>query len=333
MELSTREHVLELLKQDKGQWLSGQALCGRLGISRSAVWKQICALKESGYTIDSSTRKGYRLLSEPDVLLPDAIRSGLKTRFLGRGRIHYRSEVDSTNNLAKELAGRGANEGTLAVAEKQLKGRGRRNRSWYSPEGDGLYFSMILRPALHPTEAHKLTIIAAVALAEAVNKTTELNAGIKWPNDLLIEGRKIAGILTEINADPDHIDYAVLGIGLNVLTSDFPETLTSTSTSIYMETGKRISKVVLLQKILTEFEKLYVDGLGEGFKNIINQYRNMSIVLGRQISVDYAGSNFSGIAEAIDDDGRLVIRSEKNRRTTIISGDIIPADQGENLHV
>ena len=214
--MTLREAVLAALKDKKGEWVSGEALSGILKVSRTTVWKHVRTLQAEGYEVDSSSKKGYRLSAPPDLLSPDEVCPGLVTKVLGQEHYFYYQEIDSTNNQARALASKGYPEGTIVVAELQTDGRGRRGRSWYSPASQGIYISVILRPMLPLKEISRVSLITAVAVAETLEEELNLPARIKWPNDILINNRKIAGILSEAVTDMDGIEYIVVGIGLNI---------------------------------------------------------------------------------------------------------------------
>ena len=239
-----KAEVLALLRESGG-YLSGQELCGRLGVSRTAVWKIINQLKE----------EGYRLLASPDLLGEGEIASRLRTKWAGRNLI-FRQTTGSTNTDAKAEAEKGAPEGTLVVSERQETGRGRRGRQWFSPEGSNLYFTLLLRPACAPDQASMLTLVMALAAAEAVREQG-LDAGIKWPNDIVVSGKKVCGILTEMSAEPDFIHYVVIGTGFNVNQSFFPEEIAETATSLRLEKGERIVRAQLLADVMKRFEAAY----------------------------------------------------------------------------
>ena len=236
--------------------ISGEYLATQLGLSRAAVWKRVHRLKAQGYVIEGSPRRGYRLLAVPDKLLPEEVLQGLKTGVF-TGPVHYFETLDSTNDLAKALAVQGAPEGTVVVAEAQTSGRGRLGREWDSPPGVGLYVSLVLRPMLPPMELPQITLTTAVAVVRAVRRVAGLAPGIKWPNDLLLNGKKLGGILTEMETESDRIRHVVVGLGLNVNNPGFPPELAATATSLALEAGRTFSRVNLLQAWLEEFEALY----------------------------------------------------------------------------
>ena len=293
-----------------------------MGISRSAVWKQISRLRQEGYAIRSSSKKGYLFLGVPEMLLPAEILEGIGTEIFGRRDIAYFGELDSTNRKAKEMAAEGAPEGTLVVAEEQSRGRGRIGRSWYSPAREGIYMSLILRPKLPPNEAPKITLVTGVSVAEALLAVTPLQPAIKWPNDILVNGRKICGILTETSTEMDAIDFVVVGVGMNVNTPEFPDELNEIGTSIYLETGKAFDRVTLLQEFLHQFEQLYFTFLKSGFESIGKRWGELSILMGKDVTVQMIDRSCSGRVLKLDRDGALIIRSENGELEKIYSGDI-----------
>ncbi|MBA4397197.1 MAG: biotin--[acetyl-CoA-carboxylase] ligase [Syntrophus sp. (in: bacteria)] len=322
--MNTRETLLNGLKQGRGAWVSGQFLSEGLAMTRSAVWKQIRALKEDGYEIEASPRKGYRLRGVPDLLLLQEVRDGLTTRAFGQTQALYFLQTDSTNLRAREMAAQGAPEGTLVVAEQQTHGRGRRQRVWFSPPRQGIYASLILRPAIAPTEAPRMTLLAAVAVAETLLALTPLEAKIKWPNDILVRGRKIAGILTEISTGMDAIDHVVIGLGLNVNIPaiDFPAEICTQATSILAETGAPFSRSLLLRRFLEYFEYYYDIFHTKGFDPVLQRWRALTDMLGRRVRVDMIGRQHVGEVADFDQDGALILRDEGGRSIRIFSGDI-----------
>ncbi|HPL62508.1 MAG TPA: biotin--[acetyl-CoA-carboxylase] ligase [Syntrophales bacterium] len=316
--------LLTQLKIRKGEWISGEALSREMGISRTAVWKQIRGLKARGYAIEASTRKGYRFLTAPDLLLSEEIRTGLETRVFGRGDIVCLPEADSTNNRAKALAEAGAPEGALVLAEAQSGGRGRRGRNWFSPAGSGIYMSLILRPEIPPAEAARITLMSSVAVAEAVAAVARLDVKIKWPNDVLAGAKKIAGILTEISTEMDSVNYVVVGIGINVghRPADFPPDIRSSAGSIFSETGRAVSRTELIRSVITLFERRYFELKTRGFQNIRKRWCGLSGVLGRSVVVESPGGRIRGTAESIDGDGSLLVRNRSGVLKRLFSGDV-----------
>lgn len=315
-----RAKILELLRSKHGGCVSGAEIASQLGVSRTAVWKHINELKLAGYNIESRARSGYCLLDCPDRLLPELITHDLPTRLLGQSVVSY-EDIPSTNDEAKRLAAQGADEGTVVVSEAQSVGKGRLERSFFCPAG-GLWFSVILRPDFLPQEAPKCTLMAAVAVAMAM-RDLGLEAGIKWPNDIYCQGRKLTGILTEMSAEMDRINYLVVGIGINanIPLASFPEDIRDKAGSMSGILGHDIDRVAFLQKILTYMEQLYVDVLKNGFAQVFEQWRKYSITLGQLIDVVGVQEQFAGQAEDIDADGALLVRTDGGLRR-VLAGDV-----------
>ena len=301
--------------------LSGEALAARLGLSRAAVWKRINRLKAQGYAIVGSPRRGYRLLAATDRLLPAEIALGLQARRL-TGPVHHFDEVASTNDLAKELAAQGAPEGTLVVAEAQTGGRGRLGRQWESPAGTGLYVSLLLRPPLPPTEMPQITLTTAVAVARAVTRVTGVAPGIKWPNDLLLDDRKLGGILTEMETESEQIRHVVVGLGLNVNNPAFTKELEPIATSLALATGRRHSRLKILQAWLEEFEELYGRFLAREFAGILDEWRRLTVTLGRRVTVRQGPVTICGQALDVAPDGALLVETEAGEVVRVTSGEI-----------
>jgi BirA family transcriptional regulator, biotin operon repressor / biotin---[acetyl-CoA-carboxylase] ligase len=323
-----KETVLAVLKGHSGRYISGEELSRRLQVSRTAVWKHIGGLRDEGYDIESSPRLGYRLVSVPDLLLPSEVRDGLRTAVLGREMVHYHT-ADSTNRLARELAANGAPEGTLVVAERQTGGRGRLGREWQSPTG-GIWVSLILRPALPPYQAQLFTLLAAVAAAEATAETTGLVPGIKWPNDLLVNGRKLVGILTEVSAEMEQVNYLVLGLGLNanVPAPAFAEELKESATSLLVETGSPVSRAGWLRSFLEHFEAGYCSAQQEGFADMLSRWRRYSVTLGRPVRVTVGERSREGIALDISEQGALLVRTDEGTEM-FLAGEVTLRPEGE----
>lgn len=319
----TKYRLLACLKENPGRWVSGESISDQLGISRTAVWKQINSLKGDGHKIQSAPRKGYRLEQAADILSAQEIAACLTTRIMGRPSIVVFKQTDSTNHQAKLLAGRGAPEGTIVLAESQTSGRGRRGRTWLSPAGEGLCLSIILRPPLTPAQAPQITLMTAVAVSQTL-ADAGVQANIKWPNDILVEDKKIAGILTEISTDMDQVDWVIVGMGLNVNTPAhrMPAAIRGLATSIQIQKGQGTSRTELLVNLLQKFEACYQQLKVEGFGPIMEQWRRMSDIIGRQVYVDVMGTRHRGTVAAVDDDGVLVLRDTEGRFRRIFSGDV-----------
>ena len=316
-----RQDILDFLIQHKDEFVSGQQISEQLGISRTAVWKHIRVLKQRGYVIESYTKKGYCLREAPELLSEQAIEEGLSTKVVGR-HIVYRERVDSTNNVAKKLADEGAPEGTIVVAEEQTGGRGRINRSFLSPFAQGVWFSLILRPNIPPMEVSKMTLLAAVAVARAIRHHGLTDCGIKWPNDILVKGRKMVGILTELNGSAEKVNYIIMGIGVNtgITAEDLPKDLQSIVTSFARE-GVRVSRLALLETLLKEIEGLYQTVCRDGFAPVLAEWRALSCMLGQDVTVTSIDKTFSGKAVDIDENGNLLVATPEGVEV-VMAGDI-----------
>ena len=319
-----RKTIVEILKNAGSDFISGESIAGELKISRTAVWKHIRKLRESGYEILSRERRGYKLKDAPDLLLPSEIQIGLNTEIIGK-EMDYHPSVDSTNRVAKALAYHGAADGTIVVAEEQTGGKGRLERNFYSPRGKGIWFSVIMRPKLLPKDAPKCTLMAAVAVVEAMNRFN-LKAGIKWPNDIMFDGRKLVGILTEMTGEIGKISYIVIGVGINVNISrdEFPEELRDIVASLSEISGGEISRVKFFRAVLEEFDKLYRKIRTADFDEIFTLWKKYNITLGKNVRVISAIDgleSFSGKAVDLNEEGALVVETEQGLRA-VYSGDV-----------
>lgn len=315
------------LEADRGgntPFISGEAMSAALGISRTALWKKVNALRRRGFEIEAEKGKGYRLLAFPD-LSAEGLRASVQGG-LGSEAVFYPT-VGSTNDAALELAAHGAAHGTVVAADCQERGRGRLGRPWVSPAGANVYMSVILRPGIPPRNAGLITLMAAVASAYAIKEQTGLEIKIKWPNDLMASGRKLGGIFTEMRSEPGRILYAVVGIGVNVnmRPSGFPPAIRDTATSVLKETGTRHGRTPLLAAILDalseELEAL-VEGGASSRARLLDRWRGMSSTLGREVRVEAGGESISGIARDIDDEGCLVLETPDGKTRRISSGDV-----------
>ena len=320
--MSTKDSLLSYLKADKGNWISGESLSQKIGITRSAVWKNIRTLREEGYGIESSPKKGYLLSKVSEMLLPGEIREGLDTKVFGKREIIHFKETDSTNARAKDFAIQGAPEGTLVVSERQTAGRGRKGRIWFSPPEAGIFASLILRPTLLPNEAPKITFVTAVAAAEALLHLTSLDVSIKWPNDILVNGKKIAGILTEISTEMDAIDYVVVGIGMNINNPGFPDDIRERATSILIETKERFPRVRIVREYLRRQEAYCSRLKTSGFAPILTRWKELADIIGKQIKVEMIDKTYVGEVEDIDPEGVLILKDGKGVSHRIFSGDV-----------
>ncbi|MEA1939405.1 MAG: biotin--[acetyl-CoA-carboxylase] ligase [Candidatus Caldatribacteriota bacterium] len=316
--------ILKYLK-DK-EYVSGEVLALKLNISRVAVWKRIQKLKDIGYKIISDQSLGYCLVSRPDLLLPQEIQKGLSTNYIGQ-KIYYFHELESTNITAKEKAlsvKQKTDEGTIIIAEKQIGGKGRLGRKWFSPTG-GIWLSILLYPQLSPSYIPRITLITAVAVVKAIEKSIQIKSQIKWPNDILINGKKVCGILTEMSAELDLINWVIVGIGLNanINQEEFPEELKNESISLKKVLGEEISRVKLVQIFLEEFEKYYEMLKRKESILILNEWKMYSHTLGKKIKVNIGEKVIVGKAIDINEKGALILKKEDGNLAEIISGTII----------
>lgn len=313
-----KEKVLLLLKE--GEYISGEKLSGILGVSRTAVWKAINSLREDGYEIDSVTKKGYKLKKKPNILNANAIREGLNLKVVGTEIITLKT-VDSTNEEVKRKAHNNAESGLVVISTEQTAGKGRLGRQWASSEG-GVYFSILLRPELPPSDVSGITLAAGLGVCIAIRKLTGLNAMIKWPNDVIVGNRKICGILTEMTAQTDMVDFVVIGIGINVLQESFPEEISHKATSLKMETKSEIDLSELMHEIIITLDDTISSYLFGISQDDINLYKSMCATIGREVSLTRCGEKMSGKAVDITADGELVVCLESGKRIVVNSGEV-----------
>lgn len=319
------EKILNVLRHGRDSYISGEDLCKLAGISRAAIWKHIEKLRQEGYDIEAMPHLGYKLVSAPDSLIPSEIKWRLKTRILGKNVLSYR-KVDSTNTVAYGLAEDGIKEGTIIIAEEQAKGKGRQGRHWSSPSKGGIYMSCILRPSIAPNEISRITLLAAVAVAQAVREVASLEVTIKWPNDIMMHDRKICGILTEMKAEQDRVDFVVVGIGINVNTarSELPKGGTSIKEELRHRGEKAsVHRVELAKKVLEKIEEYYNIMKEEGFEPIINIWKDLSAMIGSRVRITLHEKTFEALAHDIDPDGALIVRMESGTLERISSGDVV----------
>jgi len=322
--MNSKNRLLAILKAREDDWISGESLGHEMDMTRSAVWKHIHALREEGYLIESSRRRGYFLKDVPETLLQGEIQEGLNTEIIGKRGIFHHHLTDSTNIRAKSLADEGAEEGTVIIAEEQEQGRGRRGRRWFSPEGKGIYVSIILRPRLAPSESPKLTLMTAVAVADALISLTSLDIRIKWPNDIIVHGRKLAGILTEVSAEMDDVKYVIIGLGINVnIPNDlFPSDIGDTASSIILETGRKFPRIRILRAYLEWFEKYYALVRTSGFGPVLKRWKDLSDIIGRTVRIDLVHQSYTGEVLDVDENGVLVLEDSAGTLHRIFSGDV-----------
>ena len=322
-----RNKIIEMLKNADGGFISGEDIAAKLDVSRTAIWKHIRKLRATGYDIISKENRGYSLKELPDLLLPENILPELNTKIIAadNSRVIYLECTESTNKTAKKIAAEGAVEGTVIIAEEQTGGKGRLERDFFSPKRKGILFSLILRPNCLPKDAPKFTLLAAVALVKAMEKFN-LNAKIKWPNDIIFDGRKVVGILTEMSAEIGRVNYIVIGIGINANISreEFPENIRDIAASLYeMNGNKKISRVNIFRAILEELDKIYCEINSDGFEKIFKLWREYNATLGRDVKVISAesGEIFFGKAIDIDEEGALIVEVDGEQKK-VFAGDV-----------
>ena len=297
--IALKQKILDILKSADG-YISGERISEQLHISRAAVWKHIKKFKEDGYEIESVTNKGYRLVSSPDIITESGITSGLNTEFIGR-KLYIYDETDTTNERAK--ANNTVPEGSVFIAEVQTHGKGSRGRGWVSPRGTGIWHTILLKPDISPLEVSQITLVAGLAVCKAIG----LDAKIKWPNDIVIGDRKVCGILTEMSAEMDMVNYVVCGIGINVNTESFDKEIEHRATSMYIESGIKYHRDEIISRLLNEFEHYYKKFLGGGLGAILDEYKKHCVTIGRDVSVIFKKETVTGKAVDVDENGALVV--------------------------
>ncbi len=319
---SIEESILRLFLQQPDQPFSGESLAQSLGLSRTAIWNHIKSLRELGYQIEARPHVGYLLAETPDRFIADEIYARLKTEVIGQNVLSFEA-VDSTNDVASSMAEEGSREGTLILAETQRKGRGRLGREWISPKQTGLWSSLILRPEVHPSKVASLTLMAALSMMKAIEKTTGLKAEIKWPNDLYLNGKKVCGILSEMRSEPDQIRYIILGLGVNInLEQDeLPKEIEASATSLLIETGKYVSRMDLLCHYLEAFE-VYYQNFPNDLGLLLEEVKKNCLTLGKQVSVVVGDQTVTGQAVELDETGALVLEKKDGTTEKIYSGDL-----------
>jgi BirA family biotin operon repressor/biotin-[acetyl-CoA-carboxylase] ligase len=322
--VTTDSAILLALRETHSQGISGAALSAQLGISRAAIWARVEELRKLGYEIEASPHRGYRLLKAPDVLHRDDLMTRLRQpRVVGRD-VRVFKETTSTNDVVEKLARDGVPEGVVVFAESQTKGRGRLSRRWESASGRGLWFSVLLRPRMEPQAATRITIAAAVSLVRALQSFTGLEPTIKWPNDVQIRGRKVAGILTELSAEMDSVRYLVLGVGLNVnqADTDFPKSLDTLATSLRRESGLLHDRASLAVKVLDELDRDYGRICRGQFEAVADEWERHCNTLGKAVRIQVGDRVIQGRAESLDGEGALLLRSSYGNLERIIGGDV-----------
>lgn len=321
--MNTGTAILEAFYQAAGQFVRADDLGRQLNRPAASVTAEIEELEKLGYTIEAHPHLGYRLLGTPNRLTADDIRARLKTKLIGSEILVF-EETASTNDVVEHLAKSGARDGLVVFAESQTRGRGRRGRTWTSPRGKGLWFSVLLRPTLPPSAASRITVAASVAVARTIRQNCGVDARIKWPNDVIVNGKKLAGILTELRADSDEILLAILGIGIDVncQREDFPGELNELATSVELEKGNAQDRVALAVQVLAALDECYQMAL-TNFEAIADEWAKLCTTLGKQIVVTMGQRRIEGFAQALDSDGALLLRRDSGQVERILGGDVI----------
>ena len=316
-----KSRILSMLRETDG-YLSGQQLCEEFHVSRTAVWKVIEQLKSEGYKIEAVRSRGYRLEGSPDVVSKAEIESLLSTEWAGRGVLYF-PEIDSTNTCAKRLGDEGSPHGTLVVADQQSAGKGRRGRTWESPVGSSIYMSILLRPEIMPNQAPMLTLVMAQSVACAIRELTGEEVGIKWPNDIVLGGKKVCGILTEMSTEIGWINHVVIGVGINVNRKNFPDELRETATSLYLETGHAVNRAKLIAEVMKQFEHYYEAFLRAGDLSAMQEdYNRLLINRDRDVRILEPGHDYNGHAIGIDENGELLVRTEEGQVRRVYAGEV-----------
>jgi BirA family transcriptional regulator, biotin operon repressor / biotin---[acetyl-CoA-carboxylase] ligase len=314
--------LLALLTENATIVISGARIAREVGMSRSTVWRWVEELRKLGVQVKGERRTGYFLEKVPDVLTPDLLRKRMKGNLFGKRVFHF-FKTDSTNRVCMELGYAGEPEGTVVMAEAQTAGRGRSGRSWHSERGTGLYFTVLLRPRLAPAQAPLLTMLAGVSAHTAIAAHTGFIPELKWPNDLLLNGKKLGGILTEMHAEPNQVRFVIVGIGINVNQEKFPLELSSIATSIRRESGRESYRLELLARLLAQFESDYNRFLREGPAFVIDRFESVSsFARGRRVRVDTSVETFTGTTSGLSPEGLLLVARENGSIVTVIAGDV-----------
>ncbi len=316
-----KTEILRLLKEDGG-YISGQQICNRFAVSRTAVWKAVEQLKKEGYEIEAVRNKGYRLIGSPDIISQAEIQSMVKTKWAGRNIIYY-DETDSTNIQAKLAGEKGAVHGTLAVADRQVAGKGRRGRSWDSPKGMCVYMTLLQRPEIAPVKAPMLTLVMALSVAEAIRQETGMAAEIKWPNDIVLNKKKLCGILTEMSTEIHEINYVVTGVGINVNQEKFSGEIQERATSLLIESGRRIRRSELIAAVMERYEENYeVFMKTEDLSGLQEKYNRMLVNYNKEVRVLEPKGEYNAHAAGINPQGELIVTTSEGEEKHIFAGEV-----------
>lgn len=316
-----KEKVLRALRSTE-EYVSGQQLCEALGVSRTSVWKSINSLREDGYQIDAIPNKGYKIIGSPDSIAKEEIASRLHTKRIGK-EIYYFSKIDSTNQYAKKLGEEGAPDGTIVIADEQTKGKGRSGRHWVTPPGSAIAFTILLRPKLPPASISMVTLVKGLAVCNAIRELYHLPVGIKWPNDVVIDGRKICGILTEMSAEVDGVHYIVIGTGINTNVDSFPDEIKDVATSLKIQLGRPVDRAEVLVRVIEFFEEYYEKFEEDGdLRRLQDTYNEELLNMNEGVRVLDPKGEYTGVALGIDPGGQLLVKRDD-------TGEIVKVWSGE----
>ncbi len=318
------EKIIHILKDHEGRFVSGEIISREVGITRAAIWKRISALKGMGYVIDARQNMGYRLMRSPDILTPEEIQYRLGTKIVG-SEVRYYPVLESTNAEAFRLASEGGKDGLVIVTDHQTGGKGRLNRTWFSFRRQSLSLSIVLRPKVVPYVATMLTYMAGIALYETIYAITAVKPALKWPNDILMSGKKVAGILCELSTETDVVNFAVIGMGinLNVRKNKFPAEIREASTSIYEETKKRVKRVAFVKELLRQMDYWYGVFLRDGGDSrILMEWKERANIVGQEVKIRSFNEEIEGQVVDVDSDGALIVQNREGERKRVIAGDL-----------
>ncbi|MDO5344718.1 MAG: biotin--[acetyl-CoA-carboxylase] ligase [Lachnospiraceae bacterium] len=316
-----KSEILAALRESES-YVSGQELCEKLNVSRTAVWKKIKELQGEGYEIEAVPNRGYRIVGWPDTIAAEEVESRLTTVWAGRP-VKYFEEITSTNQYAKRIGEEGAPEGTLVVADEQTQGKGRSGRSWTMPRGTAIAMTLLIRPKLPPSRISMVTLVMGLAVARACRKLYGLPAGIKWPNDVVIHGKKLCGILTELSAEMTYVNYVVIGIGINVNVKQFPEEIQEKATSLFLELGRETGRAELIASCMEYFEGYYEKFIQTGDLSLLmDEYNELLLNRDQKVRVLEPGQEYTGTAQGINQVGELLVVKEDGTRTVVYAGEV-----------
>lgn len=316
-----KTEILKTLREADG-YVSGQQLSERFGVSRTAVWKVIRQLQDEGYQVEAVRNKGYRIAASPDVITKEELESLMDTQWAGKSIIYY-DVTDSTNLRIRQMGDEGAPHGTLAVSDRQTAGKGRRGHAWESPAGCSIYMSILHRPQIHPNKASMLTLVMACSVAEGIRDCEDVDIKIKWPNDIIVNGKKLVGILTEMSTQIDYINHVTVGVGINVNQTEFPEEIRQTATSLRLECGHVVRRAPVIAAVMRRLEENYGIFLQtEDLSGLMEKYTSMLVNRDRDVRIIGAKETYQAHALGITPTGELIVRREDGTMENIYAGEV-----------